>query len=142
MNSPVPKATGSRPLVVVLEDDNGVRRSLQLLLQGRGFDVKAYANAGALLSGSSAARAACFVVDFRLSETNGIAVLESLRARGAVQPAILMTAFGSLELVEQARAAGFSEVLAKPLKPRALTTSLERLTSDSARLNRMRENLA
>ena len=39
------KVAASRPQVVIVEDDNGVRRSLQLLLQGRGFEVKAFADA-------------------------------------------------------------------------------------------------
>lgn len=128
MNSPVVNAVVGRPLVVILEDDNGVRRSLQLLLQGRGFAVKAYAHARALIDDAAATGARCLVADFQLGDTDGIAVLESLRARGWRQPAILMTAFGSDKLFEEARKAGFDVVFEKPLKELALTNALERLT--------------
>jgi len=132
MNNSVATPALSRPLVVILEDDNGVRRSLQLLLQGRGFDVKAYGNARALLDDPTGAAAACLVADYYLGDTDGIAVLEQLRARGWINPAILMTAFGSAELMQRAKAAGFDEVFEKPLKDLALTKALDRLTARSA----------
>lgn len=141
MTSSLQKVAGARPLVVILEDDHGVRRSLQLLLQGRGFNVKAYANARALLDDPFAEAAACLVADYCLGDTDGIAVLKSLRARGWDQPAILMTAFGSAGLAERARAAGFSEIVEKPLKERGLTTLLERLTACSEGLERTGSHL-
>jgi len=55
-----------------------------------------------------------------------------LRARGWINPAILMTAFGSAELMQRAKAAGFDEVFEKPLKDLALTKALDRLTARSA----------
>ena len=133
MNSFLAKPALSRPLVVILEDDNAVRRSLQLLLQGRGFDVKAYGSARALLDDPAGPEAACLVADYYLGDTDGIAVLENLRSRGWINPAILMTAFGSAELVERARAAGFDEVFEKPLKDLALTKALDRLAARSLR---------
>ena len=42
------KDTGRRALIV--EDDEGVRRSLQLLLHWRGYDVRSYAAADLLLA--------------------------------------------------------------------------------------------
>lgn len=117
-----------RPRIVLLEDDNGVRRSLQLLLQGRGFDVRAFGSAEPLLADLDFAEADCLVADYRLATSNGIDVLQSLRAGGWTKPAVLITAFGSAELASQAIAAGFSEVFEKPLKDHMLIAALERLT--------------
>ena len=102
---------------------------MQLLLRGRGFEVKAYANARALLADPAALEAVCLVADYRLAGTDGIAVLQALRARGWQQPAVLMTAFGSEDIAGRARAAGFEEVFEKPLKDLALVAALERLTA-------------
>jgi FixJ family two-component response regulator len=126
---PVVKA---RPQIVLLEDDNGVRRSLQLLLQGRGFDVRAFGSAESLLADPDFAEADCLVVDYRLAASNGIDVLQSLRAGGWTRPAVLITAFGSAELATRAIAAGFSEIFEKPLKDHLLIAALKRLT-DCAR---------
>ena len=132
MNGSVRKLVNSNPRVVILEDDAGVRRSLQLLLQGRGFDVKAYASPASLLADPEMSSTACLVADYHLGQMDGIAVLESLRARGWNAPAILITAFGSAGVVAQATAAGFATVLEKPFKDHALVTFLERLTTDAA----------
>jgi FixJ family two-component response regulator len=128
MENSINKLAGSLPRVVILEDDDGVRRSLQLLLQGRGFAVKAYGSSCALLADPELDNTACLVADFRLPELDGITVLERLRARGWSAPAILMTAFGSEDLLTRASQAGFSQVLDKPFKDHALVTALKRLT--------------
>jgi len=117
------------PKVMLLEDDNGVRRSLQMLLQGRGFAVKAYASAAALLSDPKLAETDCLVADYRLGASDGVAVLEALRSGGWNGPAILMSAFGTDELRARAIAAGYSEVFEKPLKDHVLVAALQRLTS-------------
>lgn len=128
MNSLAKPPVKARPQVVLLEDDNGVRRSLQLLLQGRGFDVKAYAGARPLLADSEFAKADCLVADYRLADMNGIEVLRSLRQGGWTKPAVLVTAFSSAKLTDEAAAAGFSEVFEKPVKEHVLITALKRLT--------------
>jgi FixJ family two-component response regulator len=113
MISPTTSLAGRRTRIALLEDDHGVRRSMQLLLQGRGFDVKAYGNPEALLADPEMANAACLLADYRLGELDGIAVI---------------TAFGSAELAARAEAAGFCEVFDKPLKDHSLITALERVT--------------
>src|SRR3546814_5203337 len=73
--------TGERPRLLLLEDDAGVRRSLQLLFRARGFDVRAYAAGAALLADPAACDACCFIADYRLDETDGIEVFCHLRER-------------------------------------------------------------
>lgn len=128
---------GNKPLLLVLEDDHAVRRSLQLLLQGRGFDVKAYASAEALLADPQAAGAGCILADYRLSASDGIRVLETLRARGWSGAAILMTAFASDDLAARAASAGFLEVLYKPFRDHALVAALARASALPAGRDRL-----
>lgn len=118
---------GERPKIVLLEDDHGVRRSMQMLLQGRGFAVKAYGSAATLLAEPHPADLECLVADYRLGSWDGISVLEALRASGWGGPAVLITAFGSEGLRARALAAGYSEVFEKPLKDHVLVAALQRL---------------
>ena len=120
-----------RPRLLLVEDDAGVRRSLQLLLRARGFDVRAYATAGALLADPLAQDACCVVADYRLEETDGIEVLSRLRAEGWSGPAVLITAFPSADLSERALAHGFSRVLEKPFREHALGDAVAQLTGTS-----------
>ena len=47
----------------------------------------------------------------------------------SIGPAVLITGFWTRRLDEEATAAGFAEVLKKPLKPRELITIVRRLIS-------------
>jgi len=116
-----------RPTILLVEDDAGVRRSLQLLLRAQGYEVKAYFDGQPLLSDERSMDAACLIADYRLPDANGLAILSMLRERGWERPAILITAFPSSDLEDKAHAAGFDLVLEKPLRPQVLVSLVERL---------------
>lgn len=105
-----------------------MRRSTQLLLQGKGFDVRAHAAADPILLTGDFSDVACLVVDYCLGEHDGMAVLDVMREHGWHGPAILMTAFSTIELKRCAQAAGFSEFFEKPMEERALVNAVARLT--------------
>jgi FixJ family two-component response regulator len=119
-----------RPKIIIVEDDHPVRRSTQLLLQAQGYSVKAFSTGVALLADDASLDASCLISDYLLEEMDGIGLLLALRERGWMAPAILITGLWTPQLVEEAKAAGFSEVLQKPLKPRALIRIVARLISD------------
>ncbi len=118
-----------RPRVLLVEDDHGVRRSIQLLLRGRGLDVRAYASGAALLADPRALSAACLVADYRMPEMSGFDILRGLRDLGWRGPALLITGFHSAELVARARRAGFGHVVEKPLVDSVLVEAVERMTT-------------
>jgi len=109
----------------LLEDDPGVRRALHLMLRARGFDVHAHESAGLLLADPATATAEFLIADYRLMESNGIDVLQALRATGWQGRAILITGITSPALQAEALAAGFAVVLEKPLRPHDMIHALE-----------------
>jgi len=109
-----------RTKLLLVEDDPAVRRSLQLLLRGRGYNVRAYSGGRQMLDDPTSIDAACLITDFRMNDMNGIEILQDLRAKGWQQPAILITAFHGEALMSAARDAGFDVVLEKPLQDQAL----------------------
>lgn len=124
-------ATGAdapvRPRILLVEDEDAVRRSLQLLLQAGGYDTRSFASAEALLAGTDLGRSASLVADYRMPGLDGLGLLGVLRGRGWKGPAILVTAFGSPALVGAASAAGFSAVMEKPLSGPRLLDALVRV---------------
>jgi FixJ family two-component response regulator len=117
-----------RDKILLVEDDPAVRRSMQLLLQAQGFDVRAYGSGAALLADETNVGAKCFIADYRMDDLNGIAVLTRLRERGWSGPAVLITAYATSDLSGAAIAAGFDAVLEKPLRKHALVETVMRLT--------------
>ena len=117
-----------RPRLLLVEDDAGVRRSLQLLLRARGFDVRAYSAGAALLADPLSDSAGCFVADYSMDDLDGLEVLSRLRSRGWTGPAVLITAFPTADLRARALASGFDEVLEKPFREHVLSDTVVRLT--------------
>ncbi len=129
MNGNIAALPAERPKILLVEDEPSVRRSFQLLLHAQGYDIRSYASSAALVADPLVNEAVCLVTDYRMPEMDGFAVLRSLRARGWQRPAILVTAYGSPDLVERAIKEGFSVVLEKPLREHALAEAVARLTA-------------
>lgn len=123
-----------RPGLLLVEDDAGVRRSLQLLFCARGFNVRSYSGGPALLADPLAQQAGCFVADYSLEVLDGVEILCRLRSRGWAGPAVLITGYPSAELTRRALAEGFSEILEKPFREHVLGDTVARLVgADRAR---------
>jgi FixJ family two-component response regulator len=116
-----------RSKIAIVEDDPGVRRSLQLLLQGQGFDVRAYVSGEALLRDETTTNPACLIVGYLLNGVDGIELLSTMRQRGWARPAVLVTGVPSSEVWRRAADAGYSMVFEKPLRERSLVGAVSRL---------------
>ncbi len=108
------------PQIIVVDDDQAVRRSLQLLLRGHGYRVKAYADAAAVSNDPDAPAAALLVTDYRMPNEDGFGLLRAMRGRGWLGSALLITGYGTDGLRSDASAAGFAAVLDKPIRPNLL----------------------
>ena len=73
----------------------------------------------------------CLVIDIRLPGRSGISLLQELRARGIFTPAILITAFNSVEYSREALNANANYLLEKPFSFAALTYPPMSLVSTS-----------
>jgi FixJ family two-component response regulator len=113
-----------RKRILLSEDDPAVRRSIQLLLVSRGYDVRAYTSASALLSDPLVHSAIGLVADYRMPDVDGITMLQRLRASGWQGGALLITGFNVDNLVQGAASEGFHAVLEKPLKDQELLNEL------------------
>lgn len=125
--APNPKAR-----ILLVEDDPAVRRSLLLLLQANGYDVRAYASSDRLLADASSLDAACLIADYQMADRDGVDTLVQLRAKGWSGPAILITGFPSAGLTNLARNAGFDAIFEKPLRYHSLVKSLQHLIYSGA----------
>lgn len=112
------------PLLLLVEHDEGVRRSLELLLGARGFAVHAHQTAAAALADPMATAARCLVASYRLADSNGIELLRTLRGTGGQGRAVLLVGNRLPTLVAAALAAGFDAVLEKPMRPDELIAAL------------------
>ena len=113
------------PVVMVLDDDPGVRRSLSLALSLAGYEVEAYATAEDLLRGLDPAQPGCLVLDLRMPGMGGLEVQQALSARGCSLPIIFMSAFGDIPTTVRALKAGAVDFLEKPFSTDSLIARIE-----------------
>lgn len=119
----------NRRRVLLVEDDAAVRRSLQLLLVGQGYDVRAYPSASGLAQDPEALRADCLVADLVIPDGNAVTLLSDLRTSGWKGPAVLISGHLTNEWAERALAHGYAAAFAKPIGDAVLTKCLARLMS-------------
>lgn len=112
------------PQVIIVDDDDGVRRSLQLLLRGHGYRVKAYPDPSSVATDPEARSAALLVADYQMPGADGIAVLRDLRRQGWHGAAVLITGYGTPKLATDAAAAGFAAVFDKPVRSNLLMNAV------------------
>jgi two-component system, LuxR family, response regulator FixJ len=117
-------------LVIIVEDDRGVRDSLKFSLVVEGFAVRAYPDAEHLLAEERLPDFDCLIVDQNMPGMNGLDLISSLRARKVEAPAILITSHPNSALRDRAAAAGIP-IIEKPLLTSALLDSVRQSVSQT-----------
>src|SRR3954452_5509760 len=103
--------------ILIVEDEDKLRRVLQLQLKSLGYEIDDAATAEQGLI--SAANADLVITDLRLPGMDAIAFLRHMQAQGTQAPVIVMTAQGSVEAALEAMNLGSADFLQKiyPLVP-------------------------
>jgi FixJ family two-component response regulator len=115
----------SRKLVVVVDDDKTMLRSLERLLNASGFDTEVFPSAEAFLARTCARDAACLVLDIHLGGMSGIELRRRVAASGSAVPVVFMTAFDDENTHEEAVQAGCVACLHKPFPARLLIGAIK-----------------
>ncbi|MDB5575148.1 MAG: vsrB [Bradyrhizobium sp.] len=105
--------------VLVVEDEADVRLALSDLLDRWQVPNLAVGRADAAVEAASATRFGLVLADFRLGDTDGLALVRQLRALDPELPAALITADFNPLLLARAQAAGVL-LFHKPLRPELL----------------------
>ena len=106
-------------LIVVVDDDAAVCKSLKFSLEVDGFFVRTYARGEELLSETIFPACHCLIIDERLPGISGIDLITELRNRKVSVPAILITTNPNSALKRRAASAGIP-IIEKPLLGSAL----------------------
>jgi len=98
--------------ILIVEDEDKLRRVLELQLVSAGFDVDKAASAEEGIKVVD--RADLVLTDLRLPGMDGLQLLALIRRQNAQVPVIMMTAFGSIETAVESMKAGATDFLLKP----------------------------
>jgi len=112
-----------RDRILIVDDDEDIRKLLEEYLRKNGFDAHAVADGAAMRDALAAKPASLVVLDLMLPGEDGLSLCRQLRARSQV-PVLMLTAKGDpvdriigLEM-------GADDYLAKPFDPRELVARI------------------
>ena len=136
---------GSQLTVFVVDDDRGMRDTLQKLLREHGYPAEVYDSGEAFLAADRPDREGGLLTDALMPGMGGVALLERLKADNRSLPAIMITGHGDIAMAVRAMKVGAADFLEKPVRPDELLASIERASEraqDSAKLAAWRKTAA
>ncbi|MCZ2153906.1 MAG: sigma-54 dependent transcriptional regulator, partial [Bryobacterales bacterium] len=98
--------------ILIVEDEDKLRRVVSLQLESEGFETDTAATAEEALR--LVDRAALVLTDLKLPGMDGLELLRLLHRQNAATPVIVMTAFGTVENAVEAMKSGAVDFLPKP----------------------------
>jgi len=114
------------PLIMVVDDDSGVRNAMRSLLKSVGLESALYASAQEFLTAYQPAQPGCLVLDIRMPGMSGLELQQQLNLRGAVIPVIFMTGHGDIPMAVEAMQHGAFDFLQKPFRDQDLLDRIQR----------------
>jgi two-component system response regulator FixJ len=133
-------------LVFVVDDDEGVRDSLSILIESAGFEVESFDLAIAALDRCRTKRPDCILTDIRMPGMDGLEFQEKLIENGIEVPVIIMTGHADVRLAVRAMKAGAADFVEKPFTDElilsSLTSAVEKAQNRRASLSKDAELLA
>jgi FixJ family two-component response regulator len=111
------------PVVYVVDDDEGVRNSLESLIRSVGLSVQTFASAQEFL-GTKRKAAGCLVLDVRLPGLSGLDLQSELVREEIHTPIVFITGHGDIPMSVRAMKAGAVEFLTKPFREEDLLDAI------------------
>jgi len=119
-------------VVYIVDDDEDVRDSTEVLLQSDGFEVQGFASGGDFLQAFDPDVAICVILDLHMPGVSGFQVLDILQTRGNTVPIILFSGRSDFTTEEYAQQAGVVALLTKPIDAARMIELIEPLVAKKA----------
>ncbi len=115
--------------VFVVEDDDGLRTALTMVLENEGLHAKAYPTAADFLAAYRRGRSGCILIDIGLPGMNGLQLQQRLKSEAIDLPVVIVSGRGEVALAVQAMRDGAVDFLQKPVNDRMLIDTVHRALS-------------
>jgi FixJ family two-component response regulator len=130
------------PIVFVIDDDAGVRASIQDLLESVGLRSESFGTAEEFLRSKRPDAPSCLVLDIRLPGVNGLDFQGRLADAGVQIPIIFVTGHGDIPMTVKAMKSGAVEFLTKPFRDRDLLGAVRQALDRDQVTRQQQANLA
>jgi len=114
----------AKPNVYIVDDDDGVRDSLQILLEASGYRARGFASPRDFLDAVGMIDFGCLLVDLQMPGMDGLELQHRLQALNVRLPVVVVTAHGDIATAVEAMRAGAIDFVEKPFTDDAILASI------------------
>jgi FixJ family two-component response regulator len=130
------------PTVFVIDDDAGMRASIQGLLKSVGLRSEAFGTTQEFLRSKRPDGPSCLVLDVRLPGINGLEFQRDLADKGIRIPIIFITGHGDIPMTVKAMKSGAVEFLTKPFHDQDLLDAINQALDRDRAMHQQQSELA
>lgn len=116
--------------ILVIDDEQGIRDLLDAILHRKGYTVMLAENGRKGLELFRRERPDVIILDLKMPEMDGLAVLREIRTLDLRRPVIVLSGAGLVGAEEQARTLGVTEFIEKEFSLHRLGDALKKLLDD------------
>ncbi len=110
----------NKQTVFIIDDDEGIRDGLEMLLESSGLESRSFASGSAFLDVYDAKMTGCLILDIRMPKMSGLEVQRKLKQLNCLIPIIFITGHGDIPMAVEAMRLGAIDFIRKPFKEQDL----------------------
>jgi FixJ family two-component response regulator len=118
--------------IFLVDDDAGVLKALDRMLQLRGYQVRSFTSPEVFLASHDASVPGCAVLDVAMPGLDGFALQHALTAEGSQRPVVFLTGEGDIPASVRAMRAGAVDFLTKPFSDVDLLAAIARAEKEDS----------
>jgi FixJ family two-component response regulator len=112
------------PLVIIVDDDDGLREALADLILSAGYRTVSFGSTRDLLASGALDEHGCLILDVRMPGASGLDFHRQLIRNGNAKPVIFLTGHGDIPMTVQAMKSGAVDFLTKPVRDQTLLDAI------------------
>ena len=111
--------------VYIVDDDDGVRDSLQVFLEAAGYTVRGFASPQDFLTVAKTIDFGCVLVDLQMPGMDGLELKHRLNELNIKLPVVVVTGHGDIATAVEAMRAGAKDFIEKPFTDEAILAGIK-----------------
>jgi len=142
VNDEKTRGRNARATILIVDDDDSLRRVLEFQLREDGYEVLTAADGLAALDLFTGREVDCLISDLRMPGLSGLELLRRASAINGEVPVIVITAYGDVETAVESMRSGAFDFITKPFNRDQILMTVEkalmfgRAVSENRRLRR------
>lgn len=132
--------TEAKSKVFIVDDDQGVREAIKILMRSIGYESETYPSAGEFLRAFDHDMVGCLVLDVRMPGMSGLELQNRLTSLGSTLPIIFITAHGDVPMAVEAVKAGALDFVQKPFRDQELIDKIQEAFARNAHVRKEQRN--